>query len=298
MRAASILGLGRSAKALEFFQKSSTASWTLDLPANSHEADAILIFGGDGTIHRHLAQLVNLRLPVLVVPCGSGNDFARALGFRGIRDSLAAWREFSTSRRNVRAIDLGVITPLTPETSNDQTETASSTYFCGVGGVGLDSEIARRANHLPRWLRARGGYALSLPSALLKFKPQSMKILTPDAKQPGAFIERSHRPTVLAAFGNTPVYGGGMKIAPRAQLDDSLLDVCVVGDVAKLRLLRLFPSVYFGRHLDVPEVGYFQTDRLRIETEIPLDVYADGEYACRTPIDVTVVPMALTVVVP
>ena len=103
--------VGTSAKALGFFQKGSTASWTMDLPANPHEADAIVIFGGDGTIHRHLAQLVNLRLPVLVVPCGSGNDFARAL-FCGIRDSLAAWREFSTSRGNVRTIDLGVITPL------------------------------------------------------------------------------------------------------------------------------------------------------------------------------------------
>ena len=139
-----------------------------------------------------------------------------------------------------------------------KTETANSTYFCGVAGVGLDSEIARRANHLPRWLRAHGGYALSLPSAVLKFTPQSIKILTPDKNEPDAFLERSNQPTLVAAFANTPVYGGGMKIAPHAQLDDSRLDVCVVGDVARLRLLRLFPSVYFGRHLVFGRWGIFR----------------------------------------
>jgi diacylglycerol kinase (ATP) len=287
MRAAAILGLGSSSKALALFQKDSAVDWLMGLPASSAEADAILIFGGDGTIHRHLTQLVELQLPVLVVPCGSGNDFARALTLHSIQGSLAAWRKFSAGGRNVRTIDLGLVT------SSD-----STTHFCCIAGVGLDGEITRRANRLPRWLRARGGYALSLPSALFKFQPQLTKILAADGKQPDIFIERSYQPTVLAVFANAPTYGGGMKIAPRAQLDDGLLDVCVVGDVAKLKLLRLFPTVYFGRHLDVPEVKYFQTNHLRIETERPLDVYADGEYVCRTPIEVSLVRGALAVLVP
>ena len=89
-----------------------------------------------------------------------------------------------------------------------------------------------------------------------------------------------------------------MRIAPHAQLDDGLIDVCVVSSMAKPRLLRLFPSLYFGRHLSIPEVGYYQTSRLRIETEKPLDVYADGEYICRTPIEVTINPQALSVLIP
>jgi diacylglycerol kinase (ATP) len=290
MRAAAIVGLGSSTKDLELFQKSSDVTWSMGLPTSQAGADAILVFGGDGTIHRHLAELVNLRLPVLIVPCGSGNDFARALNLRSVQDSLAAWLKFSTGGINVRRVDLGLITCLSG--------TRNSTPFCSVGGVGLDGEIARRANRLPRWLRAHGGYALSLPAALLKFSPSPMKVLVADAKRTGEYIERSHQRTIVAAFANTPVYGGGMKIAPRALLDDGLLDVCVVGNVAKLRLLRLFPSVYFGRHLNVPEVGYFQTDRLRIETQNPLDVYADGEYVCHTPIEVSVAPEALTVVAP
>ena len=88
---AKFLGLD-SIKDVKPFQKDSDANWLVGLPADSNEADAILIFGGDGTVHRHLPQLVKLRLPVLVVPCGSGNDFARALGLGSVRDSLAAWR--------------------------------------------------------------------------------------------------------------------------------------------------------------------------------------------------------------
>lgn len=87
-----------------------------------------------------------------------------------------------------------------------------------------------------------------------------------------------------------------MKIAPRARMDDGLLDVCVVGAVDRLRLMRLLPTVYSGRHLEVPEVEYFQSGLVRVETEQPLDVYADGEYVCRTPVEVGVERGVLRVV--
>ena len=84
----------------------------MGLPDASEQADIILLFGGDGTIHLHLHQLVHLGLPVLVVPAGSGNDFARALGLRSLRDALAAWRGFCAGHGKVRAIDLGTIMSL------------------------------------------------------------------------------------------------------------------------------------------------------------------------------------------
>src|ERR1700688_477727 len=94
MRAAAILGLGCSPKNLKPFQSGSSIEWCMGMPASANEADVILLFGGDGTIHRHLGQLVRLGLPVLVVPAGSGNDFARAIGLGGVRDSLAGWKKF------------------------------------------------------------------------------------------------------------------------------------------------------------------------------------------------------------
>lgn len=299
MRAAAILGLGCSAKDLKPFQTDTSVEWRMGVPASADAADVVLLVGGDGTIHRHLGQLVRLGLPVLVVPAGSGNDFARAIGLGSVRDSLAGWKKFCSGSANVRAIDLGVIAAGesgggTPAPDNSE-YSPNPKYFCCVAGVGIDGEVAARANRLPRWLRGHGGYVMSLVPTILRFAPVPLKILTPKEGSE-VWATRSDEPAILAAFANTPVYGGGMKIAPQAKMDDGLLDVCVVGALARLRLLRLFPTVYSGRHLKIREVEYFQAARVRVETEHPLDVYADGEYVCRTPVEVGIQREALRVV--
>jgi len=294
MRAAAILGMGCSPKSLRPFQKDSSVEWRVGLPAGGHDADVILIFGGDGTIHRHLGQLVELGLPVLVVPAGSGNDFARAMGLRRVKDSLAAWLRFVQGRGTIHEIDLGFISAAGK--AREGPTAHGPRYFCSVAGIGLDSEVARRANGLPRWLRGNGGYVLSLLPTVLKFAPLRMKIFThPDNTSPDAWTIRSDRPTLLAAFANTTTYGGGMKIAPRAKMNDAQLDVCVVGGLDPFKLFCLFPTVYSGRHLGVKEVEYFQAPRVRVETEHPLDVYADGEFVCQTPVEIGVERAALRV---
>jgi diacylglycerol kinase (ATP) len=295
MRAAAVLGLGCSARNLTPFQTDTNVDWRVGMPAGADSADVVLLFGGDGTIHRHLSQLVKLGLPVLVVPVGSGNDFARALGLRRVRDSLLAWRRFCVGQDNVRAIDLGVITPL-EVAGGAPAPHESCRYFGSVAGVGLDGEVVRRANALPRWVRGHGGYALTLVPTLFRFAPLPMKILVPD--EAGGWTTRSDQPTILAAFANTSTYGGGMKIAPRARMDDGQLDVCVIGGIDPFKLACLFPTVYFGRHLGIRGVEYFQTARLRVETEAPLDVYADGEYVCQTPVEVAVRGGALKGITP
>jgi diacylglycerol kinase (ATP) len=285
MRAAAILGPGNFSKWVAKFRRVTDAEWSSDL---SLPIDAAVIFGGDGTIHRHLPTLVDLKLPVLVVPCGSGNDFARALKLRSVHDSLDAWRTFVTGGRNVRDISLGVIQEVKP----DETSVPHDHYFCCVAGVGIDTEIVRRANALPKWVRSHGGYALSAPREFLRFAPFPMKISCDEA------TTSSFQPTILAAFGNTPTYGGGMKIAPQAQLDDGKLDVCIVRDMDRFKLFCLFPTVYFGRHLTFKEVEYAQAETAKLETEYPLDVYADGEYVCQTPVEFSVARDALKVIVP
>jgi len=114
----------------------------------------------------------------------------------------------------------------------------------------------------------------------------------------GTWAVRTDRHTILAAFANTSTYGGGMKIAPRARMDDGQLDVCVIGGLDPFKLFCMFPTVYSGRHLNIRGVEYFQQSRLRVETETPLDVYADGEFVCRTPVEVSVQPRALKVLTP
>ncbi len=267
----------------------------MGMPASSDEADVILLFGGDGTIHRHLSQLVKLALPVLVVPAGSGNDFARALGLRGVRYSLSIWKKFVVGAGNTRAVDLGTITPLGADGTPNSVP--GTRYFSCVAGVGIDTEVARRANGLPRWLRGHGGYALSLAPSIFNFAPFPMKVVAQSGNSADDWITHSDRPTILAAFANTPHYGGGMKIAPQAKIDDGLLDVCIVGGMDPFKLFCLFPTVYAGKHLGIRGVEYFQSARARIETEQPLDVYADGEFVCRTPVEIGIQRATLKVIV-
>ena len=103
---------------------------------------------------------------------------------------------------------------------------------------------------------------------------------------------------MLVAFANGPTFGGGLRIAPGAQLDDGKLEVCIVSAMAKSRLLRLFPSLYSGTHVKFREVKYFQAERLRIVTNPPSEVYADGEYVCSTPVEIKLERAALKVIVP
>jgi len=140
---------------------------------------------------------------------------------------------------------------------------------------------------------------LSLIPAILRFAAFSLKIQTSASEDSTLlWVLHSDQPTVLAVFANTPFYGGGMRVAPRASMEDGLLDICLISDITKLKLLAVFPSVYFARHLGMKEVEYFQSSRLRVETERPMDVYADGEYVCATPVEVGVHGKALKVLTP
>ena len=287
MRAIAILGPDVSPLYLALF--SGTACQILGhkrgeaLPS----ADAAIVLGGDGTVHHYLRDLSRLKIPLLMVPRGSGNDFARALGLKHDRDALAAWKRF-LSTGHARDIDLGIIAPL-------RDLSVPPRFFCNVGGAGLDSDANRRANAMPRWLRGRGGYVLGALGAIRSFSAQRFVV---GAQQVGSPDKRIDEPGLMLAFANGPAYGGGLRIAPAADLADGQLDVCFVRNVGKARLLRLLPKVFAGRHVNLPEVEYFKAARLRLATEIPLDVYADGEFVCRTPVEVSVVPKALRVIVP
>ena len=285
MRAAAILGPGVPEKVLSSFHAAGVELGVVEAPQPGY--DCVLLFGGDGTVHRHLPALVEAGIPLLVVPAGSGTDFARALGLGTFEAAEAAWKRFCASVGNIRRIDVGVIT--------DHCPLATDHYFVCIAGAGLDAAVNRIANRMPRWLRRAGGYILALPPALLGFRSQrfTLEVLSGN---PGG--RRVSEPAMMVAFGNAPSYGHGMRIAPRADLADGKLDVCLVRRLGKLRLLRLFPVVFSGAHLGMREVEYFQATAVRLSTERPMDIYADGEFVCRTPVEIRVLQRRLTVVVP
>ena len=214
-----------------------------------------------------------------MVPKGSGNDFAKSLGIFNVRTALQAWRKFCADGNNVRDIDLGVI-------RKDGTEA----LFCCVAGAGLDSDANSCANRMPTWLRGSAGYLLAALQSAVCFKPAEFRVVGEDFD-----LKRS---ALLVAVGNAHRYGKGIKVTPQARLDDGFLDVCLVASMSRLKLLPILPTVFWGAHVRFKEVEQFRTRTLRLETDRPLDLYADGEYICQTPVEISLLPKALKVIVP
>ena len=287
MRAIALLGPNAGAEDVAEFAAAAriaiASHSTIDLES---PPDVALIFGGDGTVHRHLKELVETAVPALVVPTGSGNDFARALELNTRSRAVAAWRRFCEIRDNIRVIDVGEIVP-------GAQSPKPSVLFCCVAGAGIDADVNRRANALPRWLRANGAYALSVVGGALGFRPQRITVEFEDEK---GVTDGISEPALMCAFANANAYGHGMRIAPRAQLDDGLLELIFVRRASVARLLTVFPKVYFGSHIGLPEIEYRRVRRLRISSETPLDIYADGDFTCKTPADVAIRPKALKVI--
>ena len=130
---------------------------------------------------------------------------------------------------------------------------------------------------------------------MMRFQPVEFGVQT-DSGHPTA--RQIAKPGMFLAVGNAGRYGRGAKVAPSAQLDDGLLDICFVGKMTKLKTLVCFPTIFLGQHLRLREVEYFQARTMRIETGRPLELYADGEPVCQTPVEISLLPRALKVIVP
>lgn len=286
MTAVALLHPNVPSKAVEPFQEiKPQLQIRADLSCAEH-FEAVLVFGGDGTLHRHLPELHRRRIPVLIVPAGSGNDFAKALGIQNVHVALSAWKQFCKGKKNVRAIDLGVI-----RSGN------ARTLFCCVASAGLDSAANARANRMPFWLRARGGYLLAAVWSLARGRVATITVESHESP-PGTGRSRDPVPGWLVAVGNAPRYGNGLKIVPHAKLDDGLLDICLVAQMSKLKLLCALPTVFWGGHVSLRQVEYWQLASVRVESTPPLEVYADGEPVCWTPAEFGVISNALDVIVP
>lgn len=275
MRAAAIFGPAASSQDLALFRSAG-----IEFSDAIAGAGAALVFGGDGTIHRFLPELLKNNVPLLAVPTGSGNDFHRAIG-TGTRPLAAeAWQAFLAGKPPW-AVDLG-------EISNAEGERV---LYCCVAGIGLDSDANLRANAMPNWLKRHGGYTVAGVTSIFTYRPKRVVVSTAEQRTLDDLA-------TLVAIGMAPSYGDGAYITPRAKFDDGKLDLCFVRRIPKLRLFRVFPSVFQGNHLGLPEVEYLQTSALAIETGVPMRIHADGEHAGHTPARFRVLPQALRVLVP
>jgi diacylglycerol kinase (ATP) len=264
--------------------------------------DAVLIAGGDGTIHHAVQVLANSAIPLGIIPCGRGNDLVRALGIPLDAEVAAE----VIARQNIKAIDLGQVTTASDEGQRTNFSSPvprpsplsvpspvprpSPRFFCGIVTCGFDSEVADFAH---RHRQIPGGWVGYFGAALLLLARYRFK--TVRVRGDGWSFDGE---TLLVATANCPAYGGGMWIAPTAQLDDGLLHVCIVRATSKWRILRLLPTVFSGEHVREPEVSLHPAKRVHLDSDEAIPLFADGEPVGTTPATVTVVPNALRVFVP
>lgn len=237
--------------------------------------DALVVVGGDGMVHLGVLALAGREVPLGVVPSGTGNDVARGLGIPigDIEAAIAAL--LAALDRPARHIDAAAITG----------EGMPGSRFACILSAGFDALVNERANGMRR-PRGRSRYTLALLVELLRLRPIAYRLVLDG-------VEHRER-AVLVAVANNRSFGGGMLVAPDAQLDDGLLDVVIVRPLGRLAFLRIYPRVFAGTHVSDPRVVVRRAARVRIEAE-GVVAYADGERIGPLPLDIAVEPGALRV---
>lgn len=218
--------------------------------------DRVVVCGGDGTVHLAVREL-DLNHGVLgIVPLGSGDDFARVLG---IPRRLQAACDVILDGRT-RDVDVAV---------------ANGIRFLGVAGLGFDSEVAAFAQKVTM-LRGSAVYLYSIFRVLPRFKPHHVRLRTESGTR--------EEEMMFAVVGNSSQYGGGIRIVPAAEIDDGILDLCIVHRTSRFQLLKTLPLAYTGKHVRRPFVETGRGREFHFDSDLPLDVYADGELVTKTPV--------------
>ena len=232
----------------------------------------VLACGGDGTLHEVINGVMGHPLAsevtVGIIPAGRCNDFVAAMDLPKTADGVAHLIAAGRSRQ----IDLGAV---------------GHRYFATVATLGFDSAVSQYVadGHVPRFLSGTPSYLYAIFLQILRYKDAMVHLEGEDFEYSGRIF--------LAATANTAQYGGNMRIAPGAVADDGALDVCLVQSVSRWEVVKMVPRVFSGGHLSNPAVSMHRVKRLKIETEEPMPIWADGERVAETPAEISVVPKAL-----
>ncbi|QNO36926.1 YegS/Rv2252/BmrU family lipid kinase [Protaetiibacter sp. SSC-01] len=242
--------------------------------------DALVVVGGDGMVNLGANVVAGTRVPLAIVPAGTGNDMARGLGLP-IGDTEAAIRRVGEALQGEpRVIDAMRVR------WTDADGAVFERWAAGSLSAGFDAIVNERANNM-RHPKGPSRYILALLAELAGLKPLRYRV-TLD----GELVELD---ALLVAVGNNVSLGGGMRITPDALLDDGLLDVMLVKPLGRIAFMRIFPRVFKGTHTTDPRVVLRRARRIRIEVDAPLVAYADGERMGPLPVELEVVPGALRV---
>ena len=224
----------------------------------------VIVIGGDGMVHAAINNIENNTIGL--IPAGTGNDFARALGL-ALDDPISSIKRATSA--NIDLVDLGKV---------------GEDYFAAICSTGFDSIVNERANGL-KWPHGKMKYNIAMLLELSRFQPKSYKIVVD-----GKSLETQ---AMLIAIANGLSYGGVMKVCPAAQLQDGLLDIMILGPVSKFEFIRIFPSVFKGLHITHPAVSIFQGRSIQITADAV--GYADGERIGNLPLNISISPNRMKV---
>lgn len=226
--------------------------------------------GGDGTLNEVLNGMVGSNSSLGVIPSGSGNDFVRNIcNCEVILNDAINGQE--------REVDIGRM--------NDK-------YFINVASVGIDAEVTYNARKFKKIPFINGGiaYILSIFATVFKYKSSELKIKIDE--------QEFYTKTLLIAIANGKYYGGGMKVAPEAQIDDGIFEVCLVRHISRIKILRLFPKLIKGEHKSVKEVSFYKGRKIKISSKKEIAVNRDGEVIKLKEVEFEVIPKGIKIVVP
>jgi YegS/Rv2252/BmrU family lipid kinase len=229
-----------------------------------------VVISGDGLVGAVGGAMAGSETPLGIIPGGRGNDLARVLGIPD--DPVGAVAVLAAGE--TRRIDVGE---------------ANGERFLGIVSIGFDSEANRLANETG-FLRGSLVYAYAALRTLLSWKPGRFTVRVDD--------ERIRFTGYSVSVANNSAFGGGMYVAPDAELDDGEFDIVTVGEVGKLRFVGNLPKVFKGTHVEEDEVRVFRASHLELSASRPFPVYADGEHLTDLPASLRVLPRALSVLVP
>ncbi|WP_245979858.1 diacylglycerol kinase family protein [Gryllotalpicola protaetiae] len=233
---------------------------------------ALIVVGGDGMVSLGVNAVAETGIPLGVVPVGTGNDTARNIGMP-IGDPAAAARQIVAALSgDAQAVDAGRVV-----------HGPHTTWMLGALSAGFDAAVNERANFMS-WPNSERRYTIAVVRELLTFRAPHYRVVVDGHER--AFS------AMLVAIANHTSIGGGMKIAPDAEMNDGFFDLFVVDRMSKLRFLRIFPKVFKGEHTGEPEVHLERVRSVRIEAA-GVVAYADGERVGPLPVEVSIVPGAV-----
>jgi diacylglycerol kinase (ATP) len=245
--------------------------------------DYLIAVGGDGTINEMVNGVMRApsaqrkRVILGVLPCGTGNDFARSLASNTTLVEL----QRLVLQGDSRELDLGRLD------YRDAQGGEQLRYFANIASLGISSSVVERVQQQPRWLPAAAAYALATIQTLLVLRPSRLRLqLDQRPVQSESLIQLS--------LANGRFFGGGLGIAPSARLDDGWLDVVMIRGASAWAFLRFLPALRQARLIQDARISYDRCHRIEISAQSGNCLLeADGEQISATAVVIDLIPAAL-----